>query len=158
MLLGRSESIVSWVCVCRLSTKGTQSSWPGGRKPAGVRMLGFHRPRCGGRNEKVRDPLCPFRFDRNRLPAVTRSDRVCEMSTVVNTVPPQVSDADGVNARSSVLVRVTSAAPKVGCSITDSLRGWPARALMLFRILPMNSRAGVIDQLTDPFGQSVVRE
>src|ERR1051326_8847953 len=106
-------------------------------------MFDFHRPRCGGRNEKVSDPLCPLRLDRNRLPAVTRSDKVCEMSTVVNTVPPQVSDADGVNARSSVLVSVTSAAPKVGCSITDSLRLYPARALMLVRILPMNSRDGV---------------
>src|SRR5439155_1506962 len=89
MLLGRSVSIVSWACDCRLSTYGTHSACPARRRqvvlsateyPAVVRMLDRQRPRCGGRKEKVTVLFCPLRTLRNRFPAATRSEEVRERS------------------------------------------------------------------------------
>src|ERR1700730_16754074 len=112
MLVGRSVSMVSWACICLLSTYGTQATCPARRKqvvfaateyPAVVRMLERQRPLVGGRNENVTVALCALRTLRNRLPALSRSDVVRARSNVVKTPPTQVTEADGVNVFSIAL-------------------------------------------------------
>ena len=100
-------------------------------------------------------PLCTLR---NRLPALTRSDDVRVTSNTVNTPPIQVIDADGVTSRSTVLFNVSPVGPpKVGCWFADSVRRYPSRALKLDIRRPNSWRDGVIDQLSEPLGQSRVR-
>src|SRR6185436_15679841 len=86
---------------------------------AEVRMIDLKPP--GGRNENDTVPFAVFRTLRNRLPAFTRSDEACVTSRFVNIPPIHPSDADGVTARSSVVVSVAlDASPNVACSMTDS--------------------------------------
>src|SRR5882672_3023455 len=147
MLVGRSVSMVSWACVCRLSTYGTHAICPARRKqvvaaateyPAVVRMLERQLPLVGGRNENVTVTLCASRTLRNRLPALSRSDVVRDRSNVVKTAPTQVTEADGVNVLSIVLFTATlprppapapapapAPTPNVGCSLIDSARRYP---------------------------------
>src|SRR2546423_6525617 len=167
MLLGKSVSIVSWACVCRLSTYGTQLCWPVRRKqvvlsateyPAVVRMLERQRPLVAGWNETVIVPLCACRTVRNRLPAVIRSEVVRDRSKLVNTPAIQVIEADGVNVRSSVLFRATAAGrPNAGCAFSDCTCRYPTRAATLDTSFPTSFGDGLNDQLMEPFGHSRVR-
>ena len=72
----------------------------------------------------------------------------------MKTPPTQVSEADGVNACSIVLFTATLAGtPNVGCSLIDSARRYPTRALTLDKSRP-TSCGGVNDQAIDPLGHS----
>src|SRR5436309_7303985 len=132
MLDGRSESLVSCACVCRLSTSGTHVVWPARCKqavllateyPAVVRTFDRQRPIFGGRNENDNVPFWPLCTLRKRLPALTRSDDERVTSNTVKTPPIQVIEADGVTFRSTVLFNATLVGPpNVGCSFTDSVR------------------------------------
>ena len=83
--------------------------------------------------------------------------RIVTLSNVVKTPPTQVTEADGVNIRSIVLFTATlPATPNVGCSLIDSARRYPTRALTFDRSRPASWR-GENDQVTDPLGHSRVR-